>query len=38
MQYIVDAYSKMEDGRISFIKRNQDKLRCDLYKNIKDAD
>ena len=38
MQYIVDAYSKMEDGRIGFIKRNQDKLRCDTYKNIKDAD
>ena len=37
MQYIVDAYSKMEDGRIGFIRRNQDKLRCDLYKNIKDA-
>ena len=37
MQYIVDAYSKMEDGRVSFIRHNQDKLRCDTYKNIKDG-
>lgn len=35
MQYIVDAYSKMEDGRVQFLRRNQDKLRCDKYKNIK---
>ncbi len=37
MQYIVDSYSKMEDGRVSFIRHNQEKLRCDTYKNIKDG-
>lgn len=38
MQYIVDAYSKIEDGRIAFLKRNQDKLRVDTYKNIKSVE
>ena len=28
----------MEDGRVQFLRRNQDKLRCDKYKNIKSAD
>ena len=37
MQYIVDNYSKMENGRIQFLRNNQASLRADSYKNIKNA-
>ena len=37
-QYIVDQYSKIELNRLNFIRKNQDKIRADLYENIKTSD
>ena len=37
MQYVVDAYAKMEEGRIKFLRHNQSALRVDTYKNIKNT-
>jgi hypothetical protein len=36
-QYIVDMYAKLEHERLNYIRHNQKKLRCDLYKNLQDA-
>lgn len=36
-QYIVDQYSKIELGRLNFIKFNQDKLRVDMYKGLMES-
>ena len=36
-QYIVDQFTKIELGRLNFFRHNQDKIRADLYQNIKDA-
>jgi hypothetical protein len=36
-QYIVDQFSKIELGRLNFFRFNQDKIRADLYQNIKDC-
>jgi ATP-dependent DNA helicase PIF1 len=36
-QYIVDNYSKIELGRLKFIRFNQKKLRADLYQGLFDA-
>ena len=36
-QYIVDNYSKIELGRLNFIRNNQDKLRIDKYQGLFDA-
>ena len=37
-QYIVDQFSKIELGRLSYYKFNQDHIRADLYQNIKTTD
>jgi hypothetical protein len=36
-QYAVDMYVKIEQGRLSYIERNQKKLRTDLYKGMIDS-
>ena len=36
-QYVVDIYTKIEDGRLKFIQRNQSKLRAELYQGLADA-
>ncbi len=36
-EYIVDNYSKIELARLNFLKNNQDKLRADTYKSVRDA-
>ncbi|XP_010412532.1 PREDICTED: uncharacterized protein LOC104698841 [Camelina sativa] len=36
-QYIVDAYTTIEQERLRFIALNQKKLRADLYNNVYDA-
>ena len=37
-QYIVDQFAKIELGRLNYFRFNQDKIRADLYQNIKNAD
>ena len=36
-EYIVDAYAQIEQGRLDFLRRNQDKLRLEVYTGIVDA-
>ncbi|XP_020994900.1 uncharacterized protein LOC107481086 [Arachis duranensis] len=36
-QFLVDAYSMIESSRLNYIRHNQDKFRCEMYKQIKDA-
>lgn len=36
-QYIVDAYTAIEEDRIRWIRKNQTVLRTELYKNVCDA-
>lgn len=36
-QYIVDAYTSLEQERLRWIRNNQKKLRADLYNNVRDA-
>ena len=36
-QYVADMYTKIEDGRLKFIQRNQSKLRAELYQGLADA-
>nr|CAD1832249.1 unnamed protein product [Ananas comosus var. bracteatus] len=36
-QYLVDAFSCVEEERLDYIRRNQSDLRVELYKGIKDA-
>ena len=36
-QYIVDAYTAVEEQRLKWNRHNQDKLRVDLYNNVCDA-
>ncbi|XP_010490026.1 PREDICTED: uncharacterized protein LOC104767743 [Camelina sativa] len=36
-QYAVDAYTAIEQERLSFLRNNQKKLRADIYNNIRDA-
>ncbi|KAF1860425.1 hypothetical protein Lal_00037767 [Lupinus albus] len=36
-QFLVDAYTMVESERLSFIKRNQSKLRVDKYINLNDS-
>ncbi|CAL0310273.1 unnamed protein product [Lupinus luteus] len=33
-QFLVDAYTMVESERLSFIKKNQSKLRVDKYRNL----
>lgn len=35
-QYVVDAFSSVEQSRLTWLALNQDKLRSDLYHNLKD--
>ena len=37
-QFICDQFSKIELGRLNFFRFNQDKIRADLYQNVKDSD
>ncbi|CAN7089236.1 unnamed protein product, partial [Brassica rapa subsp. narinosa] len=36
-QYIVDAYTSIEQERLRWFRLNQKKIRADLYNNVKDA-
>jgi hypothetical protein len=36
-QYIVDAYAAIEQSRLNYLRRNQKKLRADLYQGLQDA-
>jgi len=36
-QFLVDGYSAIEANRLSYIKFNQSKLRCEKFSNIKEA-
>ena len=36
-QFIVDAYTVIEEERLRFIRKKQPQLRADLYKNVHDA-
>ncbi|KAF1891422.1 hypothetical protein Lal_00017056, partial [Lupinus albus] len=36
-QFLVDVYTMVESERLSFIKRNQKKLRVDKYKNLNET-
>jgi hypothetical protein len=36
-QFAVDSYIKVESSRLDFIRRNQDRLRADLYKGLVDS-
>jgi hypothetical protein len=36
-QYIVDAYAAIEHSRLNYLRRNQKKLRADLYQGLQDA-
>ncbi|XP_057779966.1 uncharacterized protein LOC130998566 [Salvia miltiorrhiza] len=36
-QFVVDAYTMVEAGRLRYIRCNQKKLRCDVYKGLADA-
>lgn len=36
-QYVVDAFSCVEEERLNYIRRNQSDLRLEIYKGIKDA-
>ena len=36
-QYIVDQYAKIENGRLSFLRFNQNKLRVEQYQGLFDA-
>ncbi|GKA70681.1 helicase [Tanacetum coccineum] len=36
-QYLVDAYTAIEEQRLSWTRNNQDTLRVDLYHNVCDA-
>lgn len=33
-QYVVDAYTVIEQERLQWIRNNQDQLRADLYNNV----
>lgn len=36
-EYVVDQYVAVEHGRLSWLSRNQTKIRADLYKGVMDA-
>ena len=36
-QFIVDAYTCIEEERLQWVRRNQKKLRSELYSGLKDA-
>ena len=36
-QYIVDAFVKIESNNLEFLRRNQTKLRVDLYTGLKES-
>ena len=35
-QFIVDAYAKIESERLKFLRREQDHLRADNYKDLRE--
>ncbi|XP_072073101.1 uncharacterized protein [Arachis hypogaea] len=36
-QFLVDGYSMIESSRLNFIRLDQEKFRCEMYKGIKEA-
>ncbi|XP_031107327.1 uncharacterized protein LOC116012010 [Ipomoea triloba] len=36
-QFLVDAYTMVESGRLQYIRNNQKALRCEAYKGLSDA-
>jgi hypothetical protein len=36
-QYIVDAYVAIKQSRLNYVRRNQKKLRADIYQGLQDA-
>nr|XP_029145189.1 uncharacterized protein LOC112717234 [Arachis hypogaea] len=36
-QFLVDAYSMIESSRLTYIRLDQEKFRCEMYKGIKEA-
>ncbi|XP_072066853.1 uncharacterized protein [Arachis hypogaea] len=36
-QFLVDGYSMIESSRLNYIRRDQEKLRCEMYKGVKEA-
>ncbi len=36
-QYLVDQWAKIEMGRLNYLKKNQQKLRIDLYSGLMDV-
>ncbi|KAK3040681.1 hypothetical protein RJ639_028377 [Escallonia herrerae] len=36
-EYIIDAYTCIEQARLNWVSQNQEKLRTDLYNNIRDV-
>ena len=36
-QYVVDIYSKIEEGRLNFIRGNQSKIQAELYQGLEDV-
>ena len=36
-QWIVDQYCKIEMGQLCYIRRNQTKFLCELYRGVQDA-
>lgn len=36
-QFLVDAYTMVESSRLAYIRQNQKKLRCEMYKGLADA-
>lgn len=35
-EYIVDAWAKVEEGRLQFVRHNQQQIRADLYQGLRD--
>ncbi|XP_072060161.1 uncharacterized protein [Arachis hypogaea] len=36
-QFLVDGYSMIESSRLNYIRSDQEKLRCEMYKGVKEA-
>ena len=36
-EFVVDCFSQVESGRLTYLRFNQEKLRADQYKGLQDA-
>ncbi|XP_026377985.1 uncharacterized protein LOC113272351 [Papaver somniferum] len=36
-QFVVDAYATIEQSKLNWVRGNQEELRCDMYKGIREA-